>query len=55
MNQCLRKKNMVLLPEELFEKHYIGKIYGKFHEASGIFNIFTDEMRNAELPCVELG
>lgn len=55
MNQKLRKKNKVLLPEELFEKHYTGKICGQFHEPSGVFNIYTDEMIAAGLPCTELG
>ena len=55
MNQKLRKKNKVLLPEDLFEKHYTGKIYGQFHEQSGVFNIYTDEMITAGLPHAELG
>lgn len=55
MNQKLRKKNKVLLPEELFEKHYTGKICGQFHESSGVFNIYTDEMIAAGLPYTELG
>ena len=55
MNQKLRKKNKVLLPEELFEKHYTGNICGQFHEPSGVFNIYTDEMIDAGLPCTELG
>lgn len=55
MNQKLRKKNKVLLPEELFEKHYTGKVYGQFHESSGVFNIYTDEMIVSGLPYTELG
>lgn len=55
MNQKLRKKNKVLLPEELFEKHYSGKICGQFHESSGVFNIYTDEMIAAGLSYIELG
>lgn len=55
MNQKLRKMNIVLLPEELFQKHYTGAIYGQFHESSGIFNVYTDQMINAGLPHLELG
>ena len=55
MNQKLRKKNKVLLPEELFEKHYTGNICGQFHESSGVFNIYTEEMIAAGLPYSALG
>ncbi len=55
MKQKPRKKNKVLLPEEMFEEHYTGKIYGQFHEQSGVFNVYTNEMVVAGLPYIELG
>ena len=55
MNQRLRKKNVVLLPEDMIDKHYMGMIYGQYHESSGVFNVYTDEMISAGLPFVELG
>ena len=51
----LRKKNKVLMPNEMFEAKYIGKIFGKFHESSGVFNIFTTDMIQSGLECEELG
>lgn len=50
-----RKKNKVLVPNEMFETKYMGKIFGKFHEASGVFNIFTTDMIQSGLKCEELG
>ena len=50
-----RKKNKVLVPSEMFEAKYMGKIFGKFHEASGVFNIFTTDMIQSGLKCEELG
>lgn len=55
MIQKLRKKNKVLIPEEIFEKHYVGKVFGQFHEESGVFNIYTDEMMEAGLQYSCLG
>lgn len=55
MNYRLRKKNLVMLPEEIYEKHFTGKLYGQFHETSGVFNVYSEEMINAGLPCTELG
>lgn len=55
MNQHLRKKNIVMLPEEILQKHYTGKILGQFHESSGVFNVYTEEMVCAGLPYIELG
>lgn len=55
MNTKLRKKNKVLLPEELFEKRYTGRIYGQFHESTGVFNVYTDAMISVGLSCIELG
>ncbi len=55
MNQQLRKKNKVLIPEEIFEKHYTGKIFGQFHEESGVFNVYTEKMIKAGLPHRYLG
>ena len=50
-----RKKNKVLVPNEMCEAKYIGKIFGKFHEHSGVFNIFTTDMIQSGLECEELG
>ncbi len=55
MRQELKKKNLVLLPNEYYENHFIGKIYGQFHEESSVFNIYTNEMINAGNSCEELG
>jgi Dinucleotide-utilizing enzymes involved in molybdopterin and thiamine biosynthesis family 2 len=51
----LRKKNKVLLPEEMLKEHYVGKLYGKYHENPGVFNIYSQEMITAGLPCDEIG
>lgn len=50
-----RKKNKVLVPNEMYETKYIGKIFGKFHELSGVFNIFSADMILNGLNCEELG
>lgn len=50
-----RKKNKVLVPNEMFEAKYIGKIFGKFHEASGVFNVFNTDMIQSGLEYEELG
>lgn len=50
-----RKKNKVLVPNEIFEKKYMGKIFGRFHESSGVFNIFATDMLQSGLECEELG
>lgn len=50
-----RKKNKVLVPNEMYEAKYIGKIFGKFHEQSGVFNIFSTDMIQSGLDCEELG
>lgn len=55
MLQQMRKKNIVLLPEDLLNNHYTGKIYGQFHESSGVFNVYSNEMIKAGLPYIELG
>ncbi len=50
-----RKKNKVLVPNEMYEAKSIGKIFGKYHEHSGVFNIFTTDMIRSGLACEELG
>jgi len=50
-----RKKNKVLVPNEIFKEKYIGKIFGRFHESSGVFNIFATDMLQSGLECEELG
>ena len=40
-----RKKNLVMVPELLVTSHYIGEIFGNYFENSGVFNIFSKEMR----------
>lgn len=55
MKQGLRKKNLVLLPRDLYEVRYTGPVYGQHHETAGVFNIYSEDMRRSGLPCVELG
>lgn len=55
MLQKLRKKNKVLLPEEMIKTHYTGKIYGQFHQLSGVYNVYSDDMIKAGLPSTEIG
>jgi len=41
-----KKKNLVLVPSEMADKKYIGKVYGKYHRESGVYNIFSDEIKD---------
>lgn len=50
-----RKKNKVLVPSDIVATKYVGKIYGKFHEDSGVFNIYSDDMLQSSLKCEEIG
>jgi len=49
-----QKKNLVMLPENLLSNNYIGVIYGKYYEETGVFNIFDDSACK-ELPADNLG
>ncbi len=40
----LKKKNKVLIPVEMYEMKYTGEVFGKYHEHSGVFNVFTQDM-----------
>lgn len=45
MNPFLNKgKQLVLLPEQLKENHYIGKLFGNFFKESNVFNVFSNDM-----------
>lgn len=37
-------KQLILLPEDILNSHYIGKLYGKHFKESNVFNIFSDDM-----------
>ena len=54
MFETIRKKDLVLVPSEFISKKYIGKIYGKYHQQSNVYNIFSDEIK-AKIACEEIG
>ena len=35
-----RKKNIVMLPEDMLSNNFIGEIYGKHYDETGVFNVF---------------
>ena len=47
--------NKVLIPETFVNDRYIGKIYGRFIEDTGVFNIFDEKMISSGIKCSELG
>ena len=47
--------NKVLIPETFVSKRYVGKIYGRFIEDTGVFNIFDEKMISSGIKCSELG
>ena len=49
-----RKKNIVMLPESMLTDGYVGELYGKYHEQTGVFNVFDFAAREA-LECDLLG
>lgn len=51
----IRKKNKVLVPSEIVETKFVGKIFGNYHEKSGVFNVYSEQMIANDLPCKKLG
>jgi len=43
----VRKKNLVMLPEDMLANDFAGSIYGKYHEKTGVFNVFTAAAHDA--------
>ena len=41
-----KKKNLVMLPDELFYRHYTGVLTGKYFSESNVFNVFSDTYIN---------
>ncbi len=37
-------RRLVLVDEKLVKNHYTGKLYGKYHEESNVFNVFSSDM-----------
>jgi hypothetical protein len=48
------KKNIVMLPEDMFTNGFIGAIYGKYYEETGVFNVI-DSVAAAALPVEHIG
>lgn len=43
----MKKSDKVLVPEEIIINRYCGKLYGTFHDESGVFNIFDSSMQGS--------
>jgi len=44
-----KKKNMIMLPEELLIGGFCGELYGKYIDTSGVFNVRSSSKENGEL------
>lgn len=40
-------KQIVILPEQLKESNYVGKLFGNYFEESNVFNVFSNDMIDA--------
>jgi len=50
-----KKKNIVLLPDSFKTDKYTGKLFGKYIEETGVFNIFSEDMLKVFIDAKELG
>jgi len=50
-----KKRNIVLIPEDKRNDRYVGKLFGRHVEDTGVFNVFSDTMLSAGLLADELG
>lgn len=47
MSLSINKKNRktILIPQDVIDTRYTGTLYGLYHDKSGVFNVFSDEMK----------
>jgi len=45
----IKKKNIILIPEEILLSGFCGELYGKYIETSGIFNVRSSSKEDGEL------
>jgi len=55
LNFMNKGKQVVFVPEDLVEKHYIGNVYGNYFKDSNVFNLFSKDMLSCYENTTKLG
>lgn len=50
-----KKENKVFLPVSMISRHYIGELYGIYHNESGVFNVYDEAMLKSGISFERIG